>query len=379
MKNEYTKRQACFACTTPYQVIGAISIVLSEKLEADIFICDTFSGCVELSDRLDDMKIFQNVYCVSYNDIKPGLIKMPSKLASCLIPLLQIIQPERYISRILSEDVAYETFYMSSRAHIKMLLCSVLKKRNAEMKIVFFDDGLGSYQENSHALNAGRWYRWSESMLGMNKILNPKLISIQLYLYKMAQLPQYLKNCPIRQMSRLNWNNEHENKLLKTLFGLENTKEHNEKIILFDNYRDSKSRIEMFKKIDVCFQKVFDLAGADNILFKGHPRSLVTPRIPFTNIAKQGLPMEVIYSDMDDLESRILIAYNSTAVYTPKMLFGKEPWVICLHRIVGTAPQENPEGIYQMFLSEYKTPQKLLAPNSIEELQNILFGILNQK
>lgn len=204
MKSGYNIRQACFVCTTPYQIIGAISIVLAKKLEADIFICSTFSSYNELASRLKDMKIFQNVYSIDCNAIKPALLGIPSRLATWIMPLLQIIKPERYVSRVLSRDIVYNTLYISSRAHVKMILYSALQNRNPEMKIVFFDDGLGSYQKNSHVLNASKLRRWTESLLGINKILNPKLISIQLYLNKISQLPQYLKKCPVKQMPSVN-------------------------------------------------------------------------------------------------------------------------------------------------------------------------------
>ena len=46
-------REACFACTTPYQVMGAISIALQEKLKADIYIFGMFPRYKEVADRLE--------------------------------------------------------------------------------------------------------------------------------------------------------------------------------------------------------------------------------------------------------------------------------------------------------------------------------------
>ncbi|MBP5469914.1 MAG: hypothetical protein J6Z11_11805 [Candidatus Riflebacteria bacterium] len=371
IKKEFDLRQACFVCTTPYQIIGALSIVLCEKLKADIFICSTFKGYKELADRLKNLKVFQNVYEIDCNKIKPFSNRRHSKIGSLIQPLIQVCKPERYVSRFLDDNLTYNSFYVSSRAHIKMLMYYVLQKRNPNMRVIIFDDGLGSYQENSHALNASKLRCWVENILGL-KNYDSKLVSFELYLHNMIKLPSYLKNCPIGQMPRLNWNKEENKKILKALFGIKDTEKYNEKIILFDNFRDSKSRLDLFRKIDECFEKILEIAGEDNILFKGHPRSLVSPSIPLKNTAKQGIPVEVFYSDMDDLDSRVLVAYNSTAIYTPKILFDKEPWVICLHRIVGTAPQENPEQIYQMFLSEYRNPKKLFAPKNLEELQGML-------
>ena len=72
----------------------------------------------------------------------------------------------------------------------------------------------------------------------------------------------------------------------------------------------------------------------------------------------------------------MLVAYNSTATYTPRMLFGEEPWVINLHRIVPSSLQEASETLYQTFLPTYRNRERLLAPGSLEELKEILERIL---
>ena len=373
---DYQYRNACFVCTTPYQVIGAVSIVKSEGIEADIYIFGTFSNHVDLAARLRALNIFKNVY-VAENDRTNFFGKGKSKAATMLQMLFQVTFPDRAVSGFLADGVAYETFYTSSRAHGKILMQTVLQKRNPEMKIVIYDDGLGSYLEESHVLTASRTRRRVEKALG-RELFDTKHVSIQLYLPEIAKLPETLQGCSITEMPRLDWNLPENIRILKEISGTADSESYSERVILFDNVRGLKNRVEMFRKVDDCYRAIIDVAGYDNVLFKGHPRSVETPDMDMRAVDKQGVPMEVFYAEMEDLGSRILVAYNSTAAYTPKLLFGKEPWIIHLHRIVGPPLQENSETLYQTFLPTYSDPGRLLVPNDTEELKRMLFSILER-
>lgn len=372
----YDLHKACFACTTPYQVLGAISIVRAEKLNADIYLFTMFAGCTELAQRLEKMRLFENVVVVDCD--KDGLLG--HGYANSLVHVrafLQVAFPERYLRGSVGKDIAYERFYSSSRAHVKLVLQKVLQKRNPRMHIVVYDDGLGSYLVDSHVLRTSSLRKKAEKFLGWDLFV-PNQVSIQLYLPEIAQLPPELKQYPVSQMPCIEWNIPDERELIKLVFGDAGSNQYPEKVILFDNVRGDESRKHMFEQIDQCFAEIVDLAGKDQVAYKPHPRSHEKSPVPCHEITEKGTPMEVLYSEMCDLESRILIAYNSTATYTPKLLFGLEPWVINLHRIVGPPMQENSETLYQTFLPTYNDKSKLLAPNSIQELREILERILKE-
>ena len=135
---------------------------------------------------------------------------------------------------------------------------------------------------------------------------------------------------------------------------------------------------EMFEKIDECYREIISLAGKENVLFKGHPRSMEEPAIEMNRVTGS-VPMEVFYSNMEDLEGKVLVAYNSTATYTPKLLFGKEPRVINLHRIVGGPMQQNSETLYRTFLPTYEDKGRLLAPETTEELRQMITDIMKEE
>ena len=372
----YDLQKACFACTTPYQVLGAISIVRSEKLCADIYIFSMFSGYLELAQRLIEMHLFENVIVVDCDKVGP-LSHCHAKSLARIKAFIQITFPARCLREYVGKKIAYECFYSSSRAHVKLLLQKVLQKRNPKMNVVIYDDGLGSYLVDSHVLRTSKLRKKAEKFLGWDLFV-PNQVSIQLYLPSIAQLPTELRQYPISQMPRIDWNASDERALIKLVFGTTERIQYPERVILFDNVRGAESRKHMFEQIDQCFAEIVDLAGQNNVAYKPHPRSREKSHVPCHEIIEQGTPMEILYSEMNDLESRILIAYNSTATYTPKLLFGAEPWVVNLHRIVGPPLQENAETLYQTFLPTYNNKGKLLAPNNMQELREILKKILKE-
>ena len=374
MRKTTVTRDACFACTTPFQVVGAINIARSGCFPggADIWLFDTFPNCGELAGNLRDLGLFDHVYEVDCGKIS-FFGKGKSAVSVQARAFIQEVLPGRYVK--VEKGLAYNAFYSSSRAHVKTILLNELLKRNPEMKITVYDDGLGCYLEQSHVLRTSKRRQKAERLLGL-KLFDPKKMNLMLYLPEIARLPEELRGCPVEEMPRLNWHGEEEKKLLKKIFGVSDAERYDEKVILFDNVRGAKGREEMFRGVDECFRVIVETAGYDNVVYKPHPRSVKEPEAEMKRVTSTGTPMEVLYAEMEDLSSRVLVAYNSTATYTPRMLFGEEPWVINLHRIVSSSLQEASETLYQTFLPTYRNRERLLAPGSMEELKEILERIL---
>ena len=154
-------REACFACTTPYQIIGAISISLEKKLDADLFVFGMFPKYKEICEKIGTYNIFANVFAVD-----PTEIGNPSRAKG----FLQMMCAEHTVSSFLPKDISYKTYYSSSRAFPKTILQKVLLKRNAEMRRVIYEDGMGTYTKNSHPLNATKLKRIAERLLGLSLI-----------------------------------------------------------------------------------------------------------------------------------------------------------------------------------------------------------------
>lgn len=362
-------REACFACTTPYQVMGAISIVTEGQIDADIYIFGMFEGYREIADRLREEEIFTNIYAVD-----ASLFKAPGRKGA----LLQMVKCKETVSTFLPAEVSYKTIYSSSRAHIKNLLLHELIKRNKDLKIIVYDDGLGMYAKDSHVLNTTRARRSAERLFGWDLYI-PARISFMVNIPALFEKPNELQQCDVQQMPCLQWNDENR-KLLMRVFGAAEEDLIQEKVVVFDSLRGfDHVRDEKMIQLDKCFSMANHYFGSEHTIMKPHPRSKKTTTASINVYQKTGVPMEVLYAGMDHLDERILITYASSAVYTPKMYFNAEPWVINLFRIVDNQDGQESEWeiTYQKFKKIYNRPEKVIAPRTIEEYEACLKELMN--
>ena len=65
------EEEACIICTTPFQVMGAISIVKNEGLtKADLYIYSTFNGYDGIAERLNQLQLFRKVLIIDYEKLR---------------------------------------------------------------------------------------------------------------------------------------------------------------------------------------------------------------------------------------------------------------------------------------------------------------------
>lgn len=357
-------RQACFVCTTPYQVIGALSINLAYKLDADLYIFGMFPNYEKIADNLKKYHYFSNVYPVDCKKIgAPGRVK----------GFIQMLFSARTVSFFLPENIIYQYYFSSSRALIKTIMQNVLLKRNPQMKKVIFEDGMGTYNKNSHPFQATKVKHFAEKILGWNLDI-PGSTYMMAYVPELVELPNTLQDCRIVEMPRLEFSNENvEN--LEAIFSISADSRISNKYIIFDTLRAPAFHWDENKNtlLDRCYEMVVEYAGENQVICKPHPRSTVSSNAKVKIYTDQEIPMEILYASMDNLNERILVTYTSTAVFTPKILFDEEPVVICLHNLFPEISESKIfQEIYVKFKGIYRNQNKVVAPSSLEELKKIL-------
>lgn len=354
-------RYACFACTTPYQLLGAISIVQGNGIEADLYLIGSFDGYEEIAKRLKAYNIFKSIFLVS---------RKRDKNISRIKVIWQILNKRRILKSYLPSNLSYEYFYSSSKAHSKLLLFFELRRRNPKLKYVIYEDGTGTYSKYAPSLNSSRHSRLFE-LICRSKVYIPEKTSIMVHYPSFLWLPEELKSIPKMEMPLLSLSAANK-KMLKDVFGMEGVNTISSNIILFDTAR-SVYRNDSFDLalLDDCFKAVLDLFPFQDVVLKAHPKSNAKTSLNVMIYQHSEIPMEVLYSDMADLDNCILIGNHTTALYTPKMLFGKEPIVISLHEIVWKSKPQISK-IFERFRTMYDQRDRFFAPKNIEELVTFL-------
>ena len=366
MGNFSVHRTACFACTTPYQLIGAISIVKKTDLDADLYLFGSFPNFEEVARRLVKYKVFVDVIIVKSTH---------KKAISRLNTLWQILNRKNAVKSFLSADIVYDFFYSTSQAHGKLLLLYELRRRNPLIEYVLYEDGMGSYSQGAHQLAGSRYTRMFERIAG-SKIFIEGKTSIMVHYPQFLQLPDKIRTIPRHLMPPFDICKENVKMLKSVFYFFEDSLL--ERIILFDTargvYRNNLYGLEL---LDECFYTVMNICS-DNIIMKDHPKSKLKFNCNIKRYPRQEIPVEILYACMHDLDNRILIGNFSTALFTPKMLFNKEPIIISLHR-VAWKKRKDISDTFEKMATMYLHKERVIAPDSIDELAHYLSAILREK
>ena len=358
------RREACFICTSPFQVLGAISIVAKERMEADLFLIGTFRDSEIVADRIRKYSLFNNVYFVD-----PKIIGIRGKTDN----IKKIIFAEGIVNKFLDKNVSYDRYYYSSRSLLKSALLKVLLDRNPEMKRIIFDEGMGTYSGNGRLLSVSMPRRVLEKMMRW-KLDDPKKTEILAYLPDLVKYEKPFDSCIVHQMPYLDYKGDMR-EMMRDLFAIPEDGIIREQCIIFDTKRNETASLssEQLDILDQCYEKIIHYTGKDKVILKPHPRSTKPCPDGIGTYPYTGIPMEALYTFMPDLQDRILISFVSSAVFTPKILFDKEAVVICLHRLFkGNETSAVFEDIFQKMRGAYRQPERVIAPNTVEELEEQL-------
>lgn len=353
---------SCFVCKSPYQVIGAISIVQGLKLEADMYLFGTFDGYEVVAQKLSEYQIFRNITPVGGSRFRHR---------SKLWLIYQILNSRREVRFFLPDNVAYNNFYTSSMTHSKLILKHELERRNPNMRYVLYEDGLGSYSAYPSVFRRAKSRRVVETIFGW-KGFDTSKTSVMVSNPSMLDLPDSIKDVAILKMPALLWNDANM-KMLLDLFSVAGSDLIGEHVVLFDVTRgvykdDLNVKLDL---LDECYRIIVEKFSYEGVINKPHPRSRNNSKIEMKEYRSTGIPMEILYAGMNDLENRIFIGTFSTALFTPKMMFDKEPVIICLYKIVWPSNDIIPP-TFAKLSSMYQHKERLIAPQTMEELKNYL-------
>jgi len=350
-------------------VIGAIGIASALRPDADLYIFGEFPDYDVIAEKIRKYDIFKNVYVA---DDRRSLGS--GRAASIRITFFA----KKTVSSFLPENVSYKNCYVSSRSTLKSALMSVLRKRNTGMTRILVEDGMATYSEQASLFHVSGLRRRIEKFLGWD-LDDPKKIRMMAYLPKLVKVPDFLPGCEVEQMPRLEATPENRD-MLMDIFSIEDEQKIAERFIIFDTKRrggqlDHLTGEEM-TVMDECYDRVFQQAK-EQVICKPHPKSVQKTGCAVAQYPYQGIPMEALYFNMEDLDERVLISHVSTAVFTPKIFLDREPVVICLHRILkDNAQSADFEPIFEKFKGMYRDRSRVYAPESPEEIDGIIRNLL---
>ncbi len=356
---------SAFFCSTPYQLLAAMSIVKDTKEESDLYILTQFDNAEKYAKQIKKASLFARVRLINDDYIKSLFIKdkLISKLHLSMV--LSFVFTDSIVKKILFEDTEYSKIYFSSKAYILRLIEFYYEKIKSSVEKIYFEDGIGTYSSFTN-INSLR-----ERDYAIKNILSPSwnpLRCDKLFVYS----PKVYKS--LNQGSKYNIHQiinlcNTDMDLVNKIFGVDKEIGISESVILLDTIPTEVFDADNTKRYHSIVQQIVRIIGNDNVTVKRHPRDISHKNNNYHYYEKDSIPFEVVIAN-SNMDNKVLISYFSTAIVTPKLLFNQEPYVILLNNLVRSKIKVSDEIVkcFDEIKKLYRDKTRFIVPNNETEL-----------
>ena len=338
-------RRICIICETPFQIYNAVNLrnTAYKTRPMDIFIGKVFINADELIHRVIAADVFDCVFSYS------------NKTTDVIWKCKELFSPLKYVDFLLDEksavNINYDEILISSTTHFSMALIA----GNRRAKVVYYDDGIGSYTDNIGKQNIAV-KRQICYMLGNRHV--DRFSFRQGFLYRPDLLinPQG-KNFEKITLSEQHLGNEH-------IFNYQHDSDYEKKIVYFAMPSQTfKGKIQESDFLEVLKQY------KEYCLIRLHPRENHPEQFLFASLDNGRNHWEMIAMNQIN-DQHILIGVFSTAQTVPKMIFDKEPYIIFTYKMYSNLFDETQRVNQDEFVCKLKTIYR--NPSKIKIVQNII-------
>lgn len=337
-----------YYCNSAYQLLNAINLHWQRKhknfeniedYDGDVLILNAFDGVEEIQKILIDNKVFNQVGIADRvkSDGRLDVIK-------------GIVNPNYFLEK---------SNYNGIKFHKEQYDCLVVAKfskipaaiwqLNKNAKLQIYEDGLATYQNNILLNSSSGSYKALYKLFNHDRDFNDYE---SLYLNKtdvFVGTNNKLKSIP-------SFNSDDLNKL-SDMFKSLNYEINNKKIYWLGQFIGKELTYKMADVLKDYY---------DEIIYKPHPRFQVD--IDGIDVLKQKQIWELSVLQMSDVSDKCFLTIHSTAVFTPKILFDYESYIIFTYRLLDEYDSSIDKSVMN-FVNSYRNKEKILIPETLEELR----------
>ena len=374
------EEEACIICTTPFQVMGAISIVKNEGLKkADLYICSTFNGYDGIAERLNQLQLFRKVLIIDYEklrletDLTSKRYLTFKKALMLLYYIKNLLFLKSTVRKYLNPEAVYNRVYVSTNNFAGRLVILSYIKRKLPFQVFHYDDGIGSYYATSEIDGIKPYDKLLRTIFVGKRSVNVPFIKLlfspsfysSICEKANTSFPQNMtkivKMEPLRK-------SESSDLIIRNVYGLTTDYLISQTYIYFDTIKAEEFNNKGIGYIQQVASLIQSCVGKDNLIYKFHPRDknidLSLPHIENTSV-----PFEC-FCYYNDFSNKVLITNFSTSVFTPKVFYEQEPTVIFLYRIMADYQIMNIDTTsVEALRSIYTDKSKIIVPENVEELK----------
>lgn len=336
--------------TTPYQIFNAILFRQSLDEEMSIYISDFASANCQIADRLKKKEIFNGVFFVKHGGrriepIRETLTDYFQKIKTKINHMFFYNKNYIKLCGHADKNTFYDEIIIDVPNFMQRTVISHFMSLNKQLSISMMDVGLESYMKADQIENG-----------------TDKFPVKNLYIHCASMFSS--KNGVIKSLSKT-----FDLQLINEIFDYDGTTFDSYDNIFFDQYMEPYQ--DNFAK--VCFDDIVRTLKGKTIL-KNHPKrdKIFVSGIETIHTLTA---FEVILSNSNsDYSDKVVASLNSTSLALPKLLFDKEPFIICLCRLNPYKTREYKQ-INDFFIhlkNSYRDKNKVIIPADISELEQAI-------
>lgn len=364
-KRQEIKRQTkdtadvAIACDTPVQVLNAIRLINSQAIKkdetVDIYIYHQFKGSRDVSEKIKQLNIFENVYDVEkYAE------------GNKINTLCRLMFPRYTVNRHSHKKISFwKKNYSKCFLAAETPFTISLKMAIDNVKLFFYEEGTASYFVNTND-NVSRIFSIiDEFVFGGRIYFNPEKL--------------YVSNARICNNTLAD---EHES------IG-DITKKTIEELEAIFTYKKHQS---YENKMIYLVQPIHELCDRLLVNEEDLIKNLISKKIVVRNHPRYEIELQDVIQDSGNMweleclkgkisDEHILISCFSTAQFMPKILVDCEPVLVFTYQIfldekeLQNEKWKNIINLVDELKRMYKNPERIFVPKSMDELNHIL-GIM---
>lgn len=369
-----TTGPALFFVDTPLQLLNAILLrrqMLAPDAHADCLVVAQFD-CDRLIERLRRSGVFNEVVVVDPIPLDAAHYRRFKLLASHL-------GDRGTIARALRGDTAYSDFYLSCPTIMSTQTLNVLRRRNPHVRTRFYEDGNGSYN--------GNVFRTACYLDDPPKGTPPNIraVDVERTLFRLLNRgrsayrptsfhlfqPRLLTISPRFDVQRIETDDESIDVASQVFDAPAATGDRQPRLVVFDAVRTASEKDAGAETIDAVFAGLEPVGGRCAVY--EHPRSTQhSDALRALGTRGSGL-WEV--NCARGYEDALLVAVASSALITPKLIYGHEPHILFLFPLINDLDEGRRatlESAVDMARTLYDDPSRVHVATSADETREFV-------
>lgn len=363
--------KTAIVCGTPYQVFNALNMIYNGDTDIeqfDIFIFNRFKEAVSLVNNLKSVQGIAHTFLL--NDYQKDIVngrQLKGFIKNCHSAYIYL-RPYNSLKYYFEKKKDWE--YVKKRSQYDRILAPTpsfflqcLEKINEKAILDYYEDGLGSYTGNFNSDYASKGRKIFAKIFKVGYNVIPVR---NLYVYE----PELCNSTVADNLSALPKPTSDFINTASKVFEYGLHRFNGNEMIWLGQRKVNDTVIKILNSLKTSKRK---------IIIRKHPKDYSDDIYQTLNLEiDSGEYMWELLLANSEMSNLVLISSYSTATFTPKMLFDKEPYVILVYKLfqdINPVHLKKTEYFVKKLKKIYIDKSKIIIPDSFEAFSKIIENV----